>query len=115
MPVAFSPNHDDDHGGASWRIATGLGHRHGIGATTAAWHHHRGRTHCEPDADAVHHSGGLHLHRPPATVAGKLAHQSAGADSTAGRTASGAEPVGRAETPVKSRADLARSYAVWRS
>src|SRR5713226_5852350 len=111
MPVAFSPNHDDDHGGASWRIAFGFGHRYGIGAATSARHHHRRRAHCEPDADAIHHSSGLYLHRPPATVAGKPSHQSSLPDSAAGRTASGAKPVGRAEhsvNPGGSRRELRR-------
>src|SRR4030088_132445 len=85
MPVAFSPNHDDNHGGASWRTTAGFGHRHGIGVATSARHHHRGRTHCEPDADAVHHSRGVYLHRPPATVAGKPFHQSSRAGSAASR------------------------------
>src|SRR3981189_1553497 len=107
MPVAFSPNYDDDHGGTTWRIAAGFGHRHGIGAAPPARHHHRGRAHCEPDADAVYHSGGLHLHRPPATVAGKPSHQSSRPGSTAGRFASGAESIGTTDHSVKSRADLA--------
>src|SRR5258706_101248 len=51
-----------NHGGASWRIAFGLGHRHGIGAAASARHHHRGRADCEPDVDAVHNSRGLYLH-----------------------------------------------------
>src|SRR5258708_3936090 len=85
MLIAFSPDHDDHHGGAAWRIAFGFGHRHGIGAAASARHHHRGRPHCEPDADAVHHSGGLYLHRSPATVAGKPSHPSSRPGSTAGR------------------------------
>src|SRR5260370_37813049 len=92
MPAALSPDHDDDHGRSSWWIAFGFGHGHRIGVTTPARHHHRGRADCEPDANSVYHSRGLYLHRPPATLAGKLSHSSSRPGETVGRIAFRAWP-----------------------
>src|SRR5260370_16821346 len=101
MPAALSPDHDDDHGRASWRIAFGFGHGHGIGVTTPARHHHRGRADCEPDANSVYHSRGLYLHRPPATVAGKLSHSSSRPGETVGRIPPGPYPTAAPHPPPR--------------
>ena len=59
LHVALPSDPDDDHGRAVWGAAAGLRHRHRFGAAQTARHHDRGRTDREPDADALHHSGGL--------------------------------------------------------
>ena len=59
MHAALPAHHDDDDGGAVWRAPAGLWDRHRIGTAPAAGHHHRRRTGGQPDADALHHTGGL--------------------------------------------------------
>ena len=44
------------------RLAAGARHRHRLGVAPAARNQHRRRTDRQPDAHAVHHSGGLPLH-----------------------------------------------------
>ena len=55
------------------------------------------RAHCEPDADPVHHSRGLYLHRSLAALANQPSYSRSHPGSTADRNASGAEPVGSAD------------------
>ena len=64
VPAALSADHDDHHGDAVRRPAADAGNWFGLGAAPTAWLRHGGRTHREPDVDAVHDSGGLSLSRP---------------------------------------------------
>ncbi len=52
-------------------LALGIGDRLGVAA--AARNHDYRRSDCEPDADAVHHAGGVSVLRPPATFLDPLA------------------------------------------
>src|SRR5215510_2992911 len=58
-------HHDDDHGRAPRWPAAGPRHGHGLGATPAPRHHHRGRSHPLPSAHALHHARGVSLLRTP--------------------------------------------------
>ena len=51
------------------RLAAGAGHRHRIGTAASARNHHHRRIDLQPDADSLHHAGGLSLLRPAAAVA----------------------------------------------
>ena len=69
LPAALPADHDDHHGGAAGRAAAGAGHGRRLRAAPAAGHRHRRRPDRQPDADALHHAGGLPLPRPrPALV-----------------------------------------------
>ena len=60
---ALPPDHDDDDGGAARRRAVDARHRHRRRNPPAARLFHGRRPRGQPDADAVHHAGGLSLSR----------------------------------------------------
>ena len=68
LHAAPASDPDDDDGCSSRRAAAGAGYRHGIGAPASAGNYHHRRVDCEPDADALHDSGGVSLLRPPAAL-----------------------------------------------
>ena len=78
LPVAVPPDHDDHDGDAAERPAADAGLRLRLRAAPAARLCHGGRAGAEPDADAVHHAGGLSLSRSPAGLAARRAASRAG-------------------------------------
>ena len=54
LPVALSPDHDDDLRGAVRRAAAGVRNRRRFGAAPSARHHHRRRTDRQPGPDPLH-------------------------------------------------------------
>jgi multidrug efflux pump len=54
---AFSPDHDDDHGGALRGLAPGDGFGGRIGVAATTWNCHRRWIGCEPVADSLHDPG----------------------------------------------------------
>ncbi len=69
MLAAFPSDHDDDHGHFVWWLAADARHRLWLGAAPAARLRDGWRLDREPDANPVHHAGGLSLSRPPAELA----------------------------------------------
>src|ERR1035438_3543042 len=72
MPASLPPHSNDDDGRLVWRAASGLRNRNRLRTQASAWHHHRRRTHRQPDADALHHARCLSVLRsPPSPVQGQ--------------------------------------------
>ncbi len=64
LPAAFSSHHDDHHGSAAGRLASGAGERNGLGIAPSAGHHDCRRVAGEPVAHSLHHTGCISLVRP---------------------------------------------------
>ena len=82
LPAALPADHDDDDGGAAWRVAAGDRLRHRVRAAPAAGHRHRRRAVVQPDADALHDAGRLSVSRSRPAVVGpppRVASSSRGA------------------------------------
>ena len=73
--AALSSHPDDHDGRAIRRSAAGLWHRYRFGAAQTSGNHDCRRPDCEPDADALHDSGGLLV---PRSVAAAISEEAAG-------------------------------------
>ena len=85
MLAPLSAHSDDDHGSFAWRRAARVRHGHGFRVAPAARDHHHRRAHIQPDADALHHPGGLSLHGSYRPLAPTITDTAAPHNSSRGR------------------------------